>query len=425
MVAARALQSNSKKETLWQQVNDLVRPTTRKQTIVPFNFGFFNLLMGDHKAVLLLNQIIYWSDRTDDPQGWFYKTYADWQSELGLSRYEVSRIVHGDARIAAPQRTLKSIGVETVVRKARFTGNPTVHYRINREVLLNVLADYMQKSGSVSAKAAQNTPQAVMQHPDSLIGETLAIQTATVPQPEPPQSSTSSNPEITTEKESSEKDSINPHPPPDDDSESQIFTAYIYRFGKLKKQLPALLSAELQRLGAERVGQVLERCATRGRSWIYVLRALENEMPPPTAYGIAFDCPIAVPDDEGTESVFVPEIVAAPEIPASPRIHAPTASQSATFRTPFENWSAAHHQMQMQFGAAGFLVDEAVLVDFDAETAMFTVVVRNENARDQLQLRYYRTVRRIMSDIFGRAASVRFVAKADWSLPENTDQHGG
>lgn len=43
---------------------------------------------GSVTAALLLSQILYWSKRTKDPDGWFWKTQDDWKEETGLSRYE-------------------------------------------------------------------------------------------------------------------------------------------------------------------------------------------------------------------------------------------------------------------------------------------------------------------------------------------------
>ena len=39
-------------------------------------------------AGLMLSQAMYWMDRTEDPEGWFYKTRADWFAELCLGKYE-------------------------------------------------------------------------------------------------------------------------------------------------------------------------------------------------------------------------------------------------------------------------------------------------------------------------------------------------
>lgn len=45
-------------------------------------------LAGSVTAAVMLSQAFYWAQRTDDPEGWFYKTQDEWQDETGLSRYE-------------------------------------------------------------------------------------------------------------------------------------------------------------------------------------------------------------------------------------------------------------------------------------------------------------------------------------------------
>lgn len=49
----------------------------------------FVTVTGSINAALLLSQIVYWSQRTSDPDGWFYKTQADWRDETGLTRREL------------------------------------------------------------------------------------------------------------------------------------------------------------------------------------------------------------------------------------------------------------------------------------------------------------------------------------------------
>ena len=49
------------------------------------------LLDGDYPAAVFLSQMFYWSDRTDDPEGWFYKSHEEWHAELMLSSKQVAR----------------------------------------------------------------------------------------------------------------------------------------------------------------------------------------------------------------------------------------------------------------------------------------------------------------------------------------------
>lgn len=45
----------------------------------------FVALTGSINAALMLSQAIYWSNRTDDPEGWFYKSRDEWTDEIGLT----------------------------------------------------------------------------------------------------------------------------------------------------------------------------------------------------------------------------------------------------------------------------------------------------------------------------------------------------
>ncbi|MCE4985388.1 replication protein [Staphylococcus arlettae] len=74
----------------------------------------------DYPAAALLNQMIYWSDRTKRKDGYFYKSYQEWNEELYLSEYQVRRATN----------KLKSLGlVETSLKKAN--GAPTLHYKVD------------------------------------------------------------------------------------------------------------------------------------------------------------------------------------------------------------------------------------------------------------------------------------------------------
>lgn len=96
-------------------------------------------LCGDHVAALLLNQIVYWSDRTKDANGWFAKSYEDWRVEIGMSQYQVSRAV----------KVLKPLGVETQVRRSPYYQfAPTVHYRIDMSVLSKCIIEFLDNAKS-------------------------------------------------------------------------------------------------------------------------------------------------------------------------------------------------------------------------------------------------------------------------------------
>lgn len=82
---------------------------------------------GDHLTALALSQIVYWSHRTDDKDGWFAKSYEDWHDELLMSQYQMSRAV----------KKLREWGVvETKRKKSKYYEYaPTLHYRVNTAAL--------------------------------------------------------------------------------------------------------------------------------------------------------------------------------------------------------------------------------------------------------------------------------------------------
>lgn len=80
--------------------------------------GFMRSLEGG----VFLSQLIYYSDKGGNRDGWFYKTYDEWESETFLSEYKVRKYA----------RQLEDMGVlETKVMRAE--GSPTVHYRFYPE----------------------------------------------------------------------------------------------------------------------------------------------------------------------------------------------------------------------------------------------------------------------------------------------------
>ena len=84
---------------------------------------------ADHISALLLSQIIYWSSRTKDVDGWFYKSAKDWQDELGISDHQLARAT----------KKLEPAGVVTKLRKVQ--GAPTQHYRMDQAVFLNWISE--------------------------------------------------------------------------------------------------------------------------------------------------------------------------------------------------------------------------------------------------------------------------------------------
>lgn len=89
---------------------------------------------GSMKAALLLSQIIYWTERTGDKEGWFYKTYKDWEDELMMS----------EASIRRARKVLEKMGlIETKIKKAN--GNPTVYYKLRIDNFKETFLSFLNK----------------------------------------------------------------------------------------------------------------------------------------------------------------------------------------------------------------------------------------------------------------------------------------
>lgn len=87
---------------------------------------------GSLGAGLFLSQLLYWSGKTTNSDGWIFKTYAEWQDELTLSKYQVSKIAAQFEAAGWLQRTVK---------KAK--GSPTVHYRLNRLAFEDAFVNFL------------------------------------------------------------------------------------------------------------------------------------------------------------------------------------------------------------------------------------------------------------------------------------------
>lgn len=91
---------------------------------------FIQLCGNDHAVAMMLAQLVYWSKRTTDPDGWIYKTPEDWKTELGLTRHQVLK----------GNKILQRIGVE--VKTRQISGTPKTNYRITIRLSENRTMDH-------------------------------------------------------------------------------------------------------------------------------------------------------------------------------------------------------------------------------------------------------------------------------------------
>ena len=85
-------------------------------------------LTGDLTTALLLNRIVFYSNEFKRNDGFFYKTYKDWEQEILLTERQVRNSAN----------KLKKMGlIETKVMKAN--GSPTVHYKLDYDKLVDLI----------------------------------------------------------------------------------------------------------------------------------------------------------------------------------------------------------------------------------------------------------------------------------------------
>lgn len=107
---------------------------------------YIDFFQGIEPAVFF-NQCLYWSDRATLEDKWFYKSYAEWWDELGLSEYQVRKTVRGPCNLF----------VNTKIQKV--SGNPTVHYRVLWDDFQDSFLDFLrERNQSESGMEPVETP---------------------------------------------------------------------------------------------------------------------------------------------------------------------------------------------------------------------------------------------------------------------------
>lgn len=70
--------------------------------------------------------------------------------------------------------------------------------------------------------------------------------------------------------------------------------------------------------------------------------------------------------------------------------------------------------MQLDIASFETFLRGTTLVDFEPETHAFVVLVRNKYAQEMLQSRFDRMIKRVLGDVYGRAAEVKYLLTEEW-----------
>ncbi|MFH7767774.1 DNA-binding protein [Acinetobacter sp. BSP-28] len=113
---------------------------------IAFNKHYVFIGCGINGA-LMLSQLVYWTSRTKDNDGWIFKTHHEWTMETGLTRREQD----------TARKTLKDLGflLEKKVGVPR-----RVFFRVERENLYKALIEYSETlaTPSMHNSAILNAP---------------------------------------------------------------------------------------------------------------------------------------------------------------------------------------------------------------------------------------------------------------------------
>ena len=101
---------------------------------IAFNRHYVSLGCGINGA-LMLSQMVYWSKRTKDKNGYFYKTQDEWEQETGLTRWEQE----------TARKKLRELGF---VSEHKHGVPCKVHFRVEHDTLYKALVKYAEKHQS-------------------------------------------------------------------------------------------------------------------------------------------------------------------------------------------------------------------------------------------------------------------------------------
>jgi hypothetical protein len=102
---------------------------------------------GSHEKAQLLSQMWYWSGKTKDKHGWFFKTYQEWFDEIRVPEHSVRRFVEA----------FKKAGfVATCFKKV--AGRPVIHYRLDKDVLIQKLVTFCEGNNLLGSHSVTLEP---------------------------------------------------------------------------------------------------------------------------------------------------------------------------------------------------------------------------------------------------------------------------
>lgn len=339
---------------------------------------YLDLMDGDHCAAAILNAFEMWSKNKPD---FIYKSVRQMHADL-MELFGLNRI--GDAF-----RELRRRGFLTARNNPSSPNDQTLQYQFQAAAILSA--------------AARRALSGLKRHALLSFFQTLIIKSRTLTLKHESESIS----EVKSENKSESDFTLERERFLSEGSDDSKFfkddpsTLPLH----LRTQIPSAdvrqqLAAYAGKLGLECYAQVIARCGN-ARSWDYVLKALSNELPPtPSSAPPPSTDPDATKPDN-VQSTVSPDDTPIFDIPD-------LADDGPNGKT----WGLAMVQLELQFDRQTF---DAVIKGtryIGEQGGEWVCEAKNLFARDMLQYRLYRDIRRIVRDVHGEVVELRFVVAA-------------
>lgn len=139
-----ALSGQSSTITVKRVYISLIRQLDREERVRANPDRKVEDVAADYETAILLDQILFWAPKSLDTQGWFYKTYEDWEAETELTISQLRRAadkLKGYGLIATEKRKLRARTGEPI-------GGPILHYRPDWDVIYPLLLEIAEAGGA-------------------------------------------------------------------------------------------------------------------------------------------------------------------------------------------------------------------------------------------------------------------------------------
>lgn len=121
------------------EINDIVKHFVGQSNVIAVP-AIFKKWLGSYNAAVMFSQIIYWNSRTEDAEGWFYKSYKEWESEIFLTEKEARTTIEYLEKLNL---------IETKISKV--SGNPTKHFKLISATFQDLFVKFLETEKTAQA----------------------------------------------------------------------------------------------------------------------------------------------------------------------------------------------------------------------------------------------------------------------------------